>query len=57
MVSGILCDGRVPHKLKGKLFKTTIRPTMSYGTECWAVKKQQVINECSGDENIEVSVR
>jgi hypothetical protein len=38
--SGVLCDKRVPLKLKGKFYRTTIRPAMLYGTECWAVKSQ-----------------
>ena len=29
-------------RLKGKFYKTAIRPAMLYGTECWAVKKQYV---------------
>ena len=37
--SGVLCDRRIPLRLKGKFYKTTIRPAMLYGTECWAVKK------------------
>jgi hypothetical protein len=32
--SGVLCDPRVPLKLKGKLYRTAIRPTMLYGGEC-----------------------
>ncbi|KAM1827078.1 hypothetical protein ACFX13_026354 [Malus domestica] len=36
--SGVLCDRRMPLKLKGKFYRTTIRPAMLYGTECWAVK-------------------
>jgi hypothetical protein len=31
--SGVLCDPRVPVKLKGKFYRTVIRPTMLYGAE------------------------
>ncbi|KAM1952113.1 hypothetical protein ACFX15_006643 [Malus domestica] len=40
--SGVLCDRRIPLKLKGKFYRTTIRLAMLYGTECWAVKHQHV---------------
>jgi hypothetical protein len=40
--SGVLCDPRVPLKLKGKLYRTAIRPAMLYGAECWPTKKQHV---------------
>ncbi|KAM1454453.1 hypothetical protein PS2_003937 [Malus domestica] len=40
--SSVLCDRRRPLKLKGKFYRTTIRLTMLYGTECWAVKHQRV---------------
>ena len=39
-VSGVLCDKKVPLKLKGTLYWTAVRPSMLYGTECWAVKSQ-----------------
>jgi hypothetical protein len=31
--SSLLCDKRVPQKLKGKFYRTTIQPTMLYGAE------------------------
>ncbi|RXH73513.1 hypothetical protein DVH24_016335, partial [Malus domestica] len=40
--SGVLCDRRRPLKLKGKFYRTTIRPAMLYGTEYWAVKHQHI---------------
>ena len=38
--SGVLCDKRVPQKLKGKFYRTAIRPVMLYGTECWPTKRR-----------------
>ncbi|KAH1076080.1 hypothetical protein GYH30_051806 [Glycine max] len=38
--SGVLCDAKVLIKLKGKFYRTAIRPAILYGTECWAVKSQ-----------------
>jgi hypothetical protein len=32
--SGVLCDPRVPLKLKGKFYRSAIRLTMLYGAEC-----------------------
>ncbi|KAJ8710705.1 hypothetical protein PYW08_009220 [Mythimna loreyi] len=29
----------MPLKLKGKIYKSVIRPVILYGSECWAVKK------------------
>jgi hypothetical protein len=37
--SGVLCDARVPLKLKGKFYRTAIRPAMLYGAECWPTKR------------------
>ena len=37
--SGVLCDRKVPQKLKGKFYRTAIRPAMLYGVECWATKR------------------
>ncbi|KAH1194138.1 Craniofacial development protein 2 [Glycine max] len=37
---GVLCDAKVPIKLKGKFYRTAVRPAILYVTECWAVKSQ-----------------
>ena len=38
--SGVICDRKIPVKLKGKFYRTAIRPAMLYGSECWALKGQ-----------------
>jgi hypothetical protein len=38
--SGVLCDPRVPLKLKSKFYRTTIRSAMSYEVECWPTKRR-----------------
>ena len=40
--SVILCDKRVPQKLKCKFYRTTIRLAILYGAECWPTKIQHV---------------
>ncbi|GKD14150.1 ataxia telangiectasia mutated family protein [Tanacetum coccineum] len=39
--SGVLCDRRIPLKLKGKFYRVAIRPAMLYGSECWPITKAQ----------------
>nr|XP_043637945.1 uncharacterized protein LOC122608942 [Erigeron canadensis] len=38
---GVMCDKRIPLKLKGKFYRVAIRPTMLYGSECWPMTKAQ----------------
>ena len=38
-ISGILCDRRISLRVRGKVYKTVVRPAMMYGAETWAVKK------------------
>ncbi|KAK4347380.1 hypothetical protein RND71_033719 [Anisodus tanguticus] len=38
LASGVLCDKKVPPKLKGKFYRVVVRPAMLYGAECWPVK-------------------
>ena len=40
--SDVLCDKRVPQKLKGKFYRTAIRPVILYGAECWPTKRRHV---------------
>jgi len=32
--SGVLCDKKVPLKMKGKFYRTAVKPATLYGTEC-----------------------
>ena len=40
--SSVLCDKRVSQKVKGKFYRTAIRPAMLYGAECWPTKRRYV---------------
>ena len=41
-VSGIICDKRLPARVKGKVYSSVVRPAMVYGLETVAVTKKQV---------------
>ena len=41
-VSGVLCDRKLSAKVKGKMYKSVVRPTMLYGIETVAVVERQV---------------
>ena len=47
-VSGVLCDRRVSPKLKGKVYRTAVRPALMYGLETIAMTKKQ-------EDNLEVT--
>ena len=40
-ITTVLCDRRVPPKLKSRLYKVMVRPAMLYGIEALAVTKRQ----------------
>ena len=40
-MTGVLCDSRVRRNIKGKIFKSVVRPAMIYGSETWQIKKAQ----------------
>ena len=39
-VTGVICDRKIPRKLKCKIYKTVVRPVLLYGGKCWAVRKK-----------------
>ncbi len=40
-LSGVLCDRKISARLKGKVYKTAVRPSLLYGSETWPLKKVQ----------------
>ena len=38
-LTGVFCDNKIPQRLKGKLYRTVVRPVLMYGSETWAIKK------------------
>ena len=43
-MTGVLCDKKIPRKLKCKIYTTVVRPVLLYGAECWAM--------CKADEDL-----
>ena len=41
-VSGVLCERKLAAKVKGKMYKSVVSPTMLYGMETVAVTERQV---------------
>ena len=41
-VSGVLCDRKLSARVKGKMYKSVVRPTMLYEMETVAVTKRHV---------------
>ena len=41
-VSGVICDRRLPARVKGKMYSSVVRPAMVYGVKMMVVTKKQV---------------
>ena len=39
-LTGVLCDKKIPDRLKSKIYRTVIRPVALYGAECWPATKE-----------------
>jgi hypothetical protein len=56
-VSSVLYGTRLPQNLKGKFYRTMIRPTMLYGGECWPTKRQTCpTTKCGRDVYVPVDL-
>ncbi|EYB92379.1 hypothetical protein Y032_0194g1414 [Ancylostoma ceylanicum] len=56
MTTGILCDRKMPIRLKSKVYRTVIRSVALYGTECWtATKVTKQVSPHDGDANAKVA--
>ncbi|KAI5628101.1 hypothetical protein C0J50_8339 [Silurus asotus] len=42
-VTGVVCDSRVSAKIKGKMYRSVVRPEMLYGLETVALSKRQEV--------------
>ncbi|KAK3548323.1 hypothetical protein QTP70_010196 [Hemibagrus guttatus] len=40
-VSGVLCDQKISARIKGKVYRTVVRPAMPYGLETVSLRKRQ----------------
>ena len=40
-LSGVLCDRRMPVAVKGKVYRTMVRPVLIYGSETWTMKRRE----------------
>ena len=52
-LTGVLYDRKIPLRLKANIYETIIRPALTYGSECWAMKVTNNLEEdCyHGDED------
>ncbi|KAK3521119.1 hypothetical protein QTP86_001686 [Hemibagrus guttatus] len=51
-VSGVLCDQKISARIKGKVYRTVVRPAMLYGLETVSLRKRQEseLEECEREQ-------
>ncbi|KAK3564055.1 hypothetical protein QTP86_007533 [Hemibagrus guttatus] len=55
-VSGVLCDQKISARIKGKVYRTVVRPAMLYGLETVSLRKRQE-SELEESENTVIALR
>jgi hypothetical protein len=40
-LTGVLCDQKISVQLRGKVYRTMIRPVLIYGAEAWALRRRE----------------
>ena len=40
-MSRVVCDKKMPNKLKCKIHRTIMRPVLMCGSECWTMRKRE----------------
>ena len=57
-MSGVICDRRVPARVKGKVYRVAVRPAMLYGLETVALtKRQEAEMEVAELEDVTIFIR
>ncbi|VDP15302.1 unnamed protein product [Heligmosomoides polygyrus] len=39
-LTGVLCDRKIPERLKSKIYRAVVRPVAMYGSECWPATRE-----------------
>ncbi|KAK3542569.1 hypothetical protein QTP86_030397, partial [Hemibagrus guttatus] len=50
-VSGVLCDQKISARIKGKVYRTVVRPAMLYGLETVSLRKRQESELEAGEDD------
>ncbi|PIO65757.1 hypothetical protein TELCIR_12557 [Teladorsagia circumcincta] len=64
-MSGVLCDKKVPERLKSKIYRTVVRPFALYGAECagtaspmvWTRAKEATRSSDKNDSGFKAQVK